>query len=498
MNDGPDLLFGIDLGMSCTGVSYLNRTRGNNIVQIFKDWGGYRVEDKAPTRLKYVDNKGKPSSWGFKCENDHYGEVQEWFKTDFGVGPRDSDRQVEVRRLYTDYLECLYEQLRSEFPPAVLNGKHWDRTSIRFYFSVPATWDTAIVDEFCVLARRAGFGSQPGFDVKATLTEPHAVAAYTLSCEGFIEDLCFLNIDDALKGKISMRIQCGSTFIDSGFMELAKARLQPLAHILSSSIEDVAWQMMRGIDFQSNKKELGSGRWGDEDTFRIKIPNMPHSISEASLRVKDGDMQFAWSELRQIFDTQVVQMTRMLDSMMEHQGLRASPRYSQVNHVILSGGLGSSKYVQKEIFGHISKSKGDTINDSKSIRYPFSVEFGLELDPSHRRAQVPIMTSLRNPVPDFNELEVVRLHTTLDADLSQVGRGSIVKKNTIWSRGNRNPIVKVRFLIEAVVGIADVKFRCLDAETGKQISADAALPFQMEERAVPMPASFLVREDTDE
>ena len=64
--------------------------------------------------------------------------------------------------------------------------------------------------------------------------------------------------------------------------------------MLGSSIEDVAWQMMRGIDFQSNKKELGSGRWGDEDTFRIKIPNMPYSISEASLRVKDGDMQFAW------------------------------------------------------------------------------------------------------------------------------------------------------------------------------------------------------------
>lgn len=169
-----------------TGISYLNRTRGNNIVQIFKDWGGYRVEDKAPTRLKYVDNREKPSSWGFKCENDHLGEVQEWFKTDFGEGERASSRQVEVRRLYRDFLECLYEQLRSEFPPAVLNGKHWDRASIHFNFSVPATWDTAIVDEFCVLAKRAGFGSQPGFVVKPSLTEPHAVAAYTLSSEGFI------------------------------------------------------------------------------------------------------------------------------------------------------------------------------------------------------------------------------------------------------------------------------------------------------------------------
>jgi hypothetical protein len=56
--------------------------------------------------------------------------------------------------------------------------------------------------------------------------------------------------------------------------------------------------------------------------------------------------------------------------------------------------------------------------------------------------------------------EVVRLHTTLEADLSQVGRGSIVKKNTIWSLGSKKPAVKVHFLIEAVVGIADVKFRC--------------------------------------
>lgn len=89
------------------------------------------------------------------------------------------------------------------------------------------------------------------------------------------------------------------------------------------------------------------------------------------------------------------------------------------------------------------------------------------------------MTSLRNPVPEFNELgrslsaseiwsetltsaaaETVRLHTTLEADLSQVSRGSIAKKNTIWSLGSKKPVVKVRFLIEAVVGIADVKFRC--------------------------------------
>jgi hypothetical protein len=77
-------------------------------------------------------------------------------------------------------------------------------------------------------------------------------------------------------------------------MELAKIRLQRLEHMLTSSIEDVAWEMMRGVDFQSNKKELGSGRWGDDDTFQIKIPNLPQSFSDASLGVRNGDLQFAW------------------------------------------------------------------------------------------------------------------------------------------------------------------------------------------------------------
>lgn len=99
------------------------------------------------------------------------------------------------------------------------------------------------------------------------------------------------------------------------------------------------------------------------------------------------------------------------------------------------------------------------------------------------------MTSLRNPVPEFDEHgrshralealpktltfvapETVRLHTTLEADLSQVSRGSIAKKNTIWSLSHRKPVVKVRFLIEAVVGIADVKFRC------REYSAELFLP----------------------
>lgn len=64
--------------------------------------------------------------------------------------------------------------------------------------------------------------------------------------------------------------------------------------MLHSSVEDVAWQMMRDNNFQSNKKELGSGRWHDHDNFQIKIPGLKHAMTDASLRVKDGEMQFKW------------------------------------------------------------------------------------------------------------------------------------------------------------------------------------------------------------
>lgn len=151
----------------------------------FKEWGAYRVEDKAPTRLKY--HEGKPTSWGFRCDNDSLGVVKEWFKTDFGDQTQTAAAQAEVRSLYKDYLTFLYEQLRLEFTAIVLNGREWDTAAIHFFFSIPATWSPDIVDDFCAIARVAGFGSQPGFDVKASLTEPHAVAAYTLSSEGFVE-----------------------------------------------------------------------------------------------------------------------------------------------------------------------------------------------------------------------------------------------------------------------------------------------------------------------
>lgn len=114
---------------------------------------------------------------------------------------------------------------------------------------------------------------------------------------------------------------------------------------------------------------------------------------------------------------------------------------------------------------------------------------------------------------------VVRLHTTLEADLSQASRKSIVKRNSMWGMSSKPPMIQIHFLIEAEVGVADVKFRCreypdlfhprrrerdlisqwlltdiVDSVTHQRISQDAGVELEMKESSEPLADGLLVRE----
>lgn len=77
-------------------------------------------------------------------------------------------------------------------------------------------------------------------------------------------------------------------------MDLATDRLLRLEHMIEGSVEDAAWHMMRSSDFQSNKKKLGSDECEVQDMFQIKVPGLDACITDASLRVRNGEMQFTW------------------------------------------------------------------------------------------------------------------------------------------------------------------------------------------------------------
>ena len=84
----------------------------------------------------------------------------------------------------------------------------------------------------------------------------------------------------------------GSAAIDYEFEKLVLARLRQanLYTRLPLSLEDAAWEMMKGKDFQSVKCEYGSP--DDTPLFSIAVPKLPTSYSNPELRIKDGEMTF--------------------------------------------------------------------------------------------------------------------------------------------------------------------------------------------------------------
>ncbi|KAH7308581.1 hypothetical protein B0I35DRAFT_515681 [Stachybotrys elegans] len=622
MAGGVDLLVGIDVGMSCTGVAYLNLARGVNKVHIFNKWPGHhKAESKVPTCLKYRKGSPQPSSWGFQCDGDDQGEPEEWFKADFALSTTPRERKDRTCQLYKDYLGCLYNEIRGHFDPTLLNGKTWEAASIHFLFSVPTTWDLSLVDEFHELARSSGFGGCPRHKLETSLTEPHAVAAYTLSQERFIKasstiylyidneniliidagsstvDLCLLHITDVREGKVNMTeikpvqgTNCGSTFIDSGFQDIIANRLNQLQPPLDASITK-AWDMSRSPNFQSTKEDVGRDVWSDDDIFQIAIPAAGSSMNHESLQIVQGKMEFRWSELKRLFDTQISQIIKLVEKIMGHWQLHKATRFTDVHHIILSGGLGSSKYVQDQLskfleasdIGALKQSKlhqstqpqlavclglvehasqslkgetmfvnrlsqsslgiacqirirtslptssrrdilreakskemvrkdsaghdiidgymdwfvkrGDSIREGKTIHYEYSVEFEPSVDESRRVAWVPIMTSNQDPIPRFNDRGTVRSLKMLEADLSQVSPSSIAQKHKIFKIPGKKSNIRVSFLIEAEVGVADVKFRCLDCKTRRVLGKDTSVDMQPREIIEPMRPSEIIRDN---
>lgn len=61
-----------------------------------------------------------------------------------------------------------------------LGEKTWTSATIHFHFSIPVTWNLDTVKDFEAIIVEAGFASRPSFHVFVDLTEPHAVAAYTI------------------------------------------------------------------------------------------------------------------------------------------------------------------------------------------------------------------------------------------------------------------------------------------------------------------------------
>ncbi|KAI1144359.1 hypothetical protein F5Y05DRAFT_418397 [Hypoxylon sp. FL0543] len=385
----PDLIVGIDVGMSCTGVAYANVRKSGLLpssIRVLNRWEFRNTEDKVPTVVVYDKNNVErgPTTWGFGSESETERGADRafghWFKQRFCPSQssarekRDDDFVDEylptVGTLYRDFLSKLYNHIRNEFPDRALAGVSWDTASVEFVFSVPATWDSVTVGLFKTIAISAGFESRRGHRVITSLTEPQAVATFAISEEpgifkendqllivdagGGTVDLCLVKVNSGENNRIALSEitpvsgeDAGSTYIDSAFEELALKQLEKVdSFFLGSPPRRLAWEMMMSRDFQNCKHRLGKDPYAEDDVFLIKVPSLGPRDSIEVCNIENGEMRFEWGQLMTIFDEQVEEVAKKIDEVLDKMSLA---RKQPLNHIILSGGLGASAYVQNQL-----------------------------------------------------------------------------------------------------------------------------------------------------
>ena len=373
-------------------MSYANLSIGSETVRWVQKWPGrfQANENKVPTIVVYPTGSDEPSSWGFLSETatettSEDKEYKEWFKTCLDA---DKLRQKqledpegapvnlqEVERWYCDYLRKMYDYLKFKLG-GELSGVTWEDARIEFIFSVPTTWaPVPTVENFKRIVRDAGFGSQTKHSVNIGLTEAEAAAVHVsieapgifhendilLVCDagGGTTDLSVLRVTGTVNQAINLQQldvvfgeTIGSAAIDYEFEQLVTQRLTAAHRTIPLPIDpaDAAWEMMKSKDFQAVKCEYGAP--DDTPIFSIGIPRIPYTYTNPApeARVRNGEVMFDRQDLQRLFDKQIAKLFKLIDTQLET--LQQKFPHEQVAHLILSGGLGNSAYVQAQLRQH--------------------------------------------------------------------------------------------------------------------------------------------------
>ncbi|KUJ22737.1 uncharacterized protein LY89DRAFT_714475 [Mollisia scopiformis] len=376
-----DLIVGIDFGMTCSGVAYARpKMKSPKLIQ---EWPGTarpgELNNKVPSLLLYGrDNSVK--SWGFGCQTSQ--KKKEWFKRYldervFIEGLARSQQQnpdedppyatiQEVRKCYEDYMTCLYNHISDK----IQKDESWESKRVEFIFSLPTTFTTPqITNSLRPLLTNAGFGTGGRrHSVAFGLTEPQASAVYTavdqttefedgdimLVCDagGGTTDLAILqkegDDDDGTQLKELLPVagyNFGSTNIDESFCALVEQRLQGAEGLELK--ENTAWTMMHSAEFQSWKRVFGTLDEKQFKEFPVKVPALKIKVSNEKAGITLGSMMFSHDDFKKLFDVEVDKMIKYIKNQMNIMSGKCPNK--KIDYLVLSGGLGSSAYVQKRL-----------------------------------------------------------------------------------------------------------------------------------------------------
>ncbi|KAH8716796.1 hypothetical protein GQ44DRAFT_557001, partial [Phaeosphaeriaceae sp. PMI808] len=389
--DRPDLVVSIDFGMTCTGVAYCNVATGSDTVRHIQRWPGRTQanENKVPSLLVYPQGSSTPSSWGFLAETAQEvsgagHESREWFKIMLDEHLLDKMRQKagnsskvpqihEVEKWYTDYFQCLYRSIEARLKGEL--ASRWEDARIEFIFSVPTTWKPVpTVERFRKVISLAGFNSHPTHTATIGLTEAEAAAVHTARsmpgifqenellfvCDvgGGTTDLSVFRVKNALGGSLNLEqidvvfgATIGAAQLDSLYENYVLQRLEYADQALPMGLTDLnqtAWEMRISKEYQNAKCDYGSEEsMADTKTFGVRIPKLDRSYTNEQYGISGGDMYSNRDDLKSFFDLQISKLFDMLDKQLTR--IQQRQPGEQVAHLVLSGGLGNSAYVQNSL-----------------------------------------------------------------------------------------------------------------------------------------------------
>ncbi|UPK91770.1 hypothetical protein LCI18_002705 [Fusarium solani-melongenae] len=248
-------------------------------------------------------------------------------------------------------------------------------------FSTPTTWDAPISHCFRDIVSKAGFGENKLHKVALGLTEPEAAAVCTcrtrtvgkihkghvvlsIDAGGGTTDLAFVKATANTADSLTLEelhpvdgIGVGSAIIDREFAKLIHDRMKRHPDALSKLPQGFPLKASQSDGFQAWKHALGSKDWDrSQNDLLIEVSGLEKSYSNEDLGIKQGRLSFTRQQLESCFDIILKEIKgvikRALDNFEGNNRLAGIARH--VNHIVLSGGLGSSDYVLKELTTYIN------------------------------------------------------------------------------------------------------------------------------------------------
>lgn len=361
------MVVGIDFGMTCTAVAYSIAPEWARPLCV-QSWPGQhhrsQLANKVATQVSY-DESDRLTAWGLQCGFEEIATtIEREFKLYLDPGFRDAfaglPEHHNAVRWYKDYMTSLHDHLDAFFSRTVPD---WTQRDVEYLFSTPTTWTSPHLNPMLhSWLVEAGFVNYDNRRLRIAQTEAEAAAVYAakssfsagdvimvVDAGGATTDINILEIKEHSWERTQLvalnkaeGINVGSTQIDSHAKHLIKQRLRSLNAL--GDDDEIHWlaeDMLKENNFEGMKCAFDGSRTQMSTIMTVPMGTLPPALRNTPQRIT-----ITAHELRTFFDQQIDTMLNCIFAQMSEL-LREKP--VTVKYIVLSGGLGSSKYVRSRL-----------------------------------------------------------------------------------------------------------------------------------------------------